>query len=174
MKVILYMAMTANGIIARENDETPWSAAEWKNYSREVKKSRALIIGRRTYEIMNKNSEFKRLGNPFTIVLTGQPIKASKNFIFVSSPQKAVDTLHERKIRRAILGGGSKTNSEFLKSDLIDEIILDVEPMIFGNGIKLFAEDIFESRLALIKIRKLSKDEVQLHYKVIKNGKKTK
>lgn len=57
-------------------------------------------------------------------------------------------------------------NSSFLKERLIDEIYLDVEPIILSNGIKLFADAEFESKLELIEIKKISKDEVQLHYKV--------
>ena len=70
MKVTLYMAMTANGMIARKNGDTPWSASEWKSYSKSVRSHKALIIGRRTYEIMKKGNDFKRIGNPFVVVVS--------------------------------------------------------------------------------------------------------
>ncbi|MBS3051518.1 MAG: dihydrofolate reductase [Candidatus Aenigmarchaeota archaeon] len=168
MKVILYMAMTANGMIARENDETPWSGIEWKNYAKEVRKHKALILGRRTYEIMKKSGEFKRVGNPFTVVVTSQSIKSDGNCVFAISPEKAVSIMEERKIKNAVLGGGASLNASFMKSGLVGEIILDVEPMIFGKGIKLFAEENFESYLSLVGIRNLSKNTIQLRYKVRK------
>lgn len=53
-----------------------------------------------------------------------------------------------------------------MKANLIDEIYLDIEPIILGTGIKLFVNAEFEAKLQLMGIKKLSKDEVQLHYKV--------
>ena len=53
-----------------------------------------------------------------------------------------------------------------MKENLIDEIILDVEPLIFGKGIKLFSEGNFEAKLELLEVRKISDNVVQLRYKV--------
>ncbi len=46
MKVILYMAVTPNGMIAKKNDDTSWvSEIEWKNFSSMIKKYGNMIIG---------------------------------------------------------------------------------------------------------------------------------
>lgn len=38
MNVILYLAMTANGLIAKEEDDTSWvSKVEWKSFSGIIK-----------------------------------------------------------------------------------------------------------------------------------------
>ena len=63
MKVILYMAMTANGMIARENDEAPWSKVVWREYYKFIKQNKNIIVGRRTYELMKNANEFEKLGN---------------------------------------------------------------------------------------------------------------
>jgi len=168
MKIVLYMAMTVNGIIARENDETPWSDAEWKAYISEVKKIRTLIVGRRTYEIMKESDNFKKLGNPFVIVLTKMKVKNRENFAFVSSVDAAIELVKKKKISRVLLGGGSTTNTEFIKRNLVDEMIVDVEPIIFGSGIPLFKENYSELNLKLLNTKKISKNEVQLHYRVVK------
>ena len=52
MKVVLYMAMSVNGCIAKENNETPWSDAVWESYYKIAKQFKAIILGRKTYEIM--------------------------------------------------------------------------------------------------------------------------
>ncbi|MEM5772619.1 MAG: hypothetical protein QXL86_00085 [Candidatus Aenigmatarchaeota archaeon] len=40
MKIVLYMAATPNGMIAKENDDTSWvSEVEWKSYSSMIKKT---------------------------------------------------------------------------------------------------------------------------------------
>ncbi len=63
MKIILYMAVTANGYIARDNGEVDWATeTEWANFSAMIKKNGNMIIGRKTYEVMLKNDEFNRSG----------------------------------------------------------------------------------------------------------------
>ena len=45
--------------------------------------------------------------------------------------------MKKRGFKSAILGGGAKTNAHFLKAGLVDELLLTIEPKIFGNGISL-------------------------------------
>lgn len=168
MKITLYMGMTLNGIIAKENDEAPWSQEIWKSYYKITKKFKAIILGRRTYDIMKPLNEFEKIGNPFTLVLSNKSQIKEKNIISIKSPHEAIKILKEKGMKEALLCGGSKVNSSFMKENLIDEIILDIEPMLFGRGIPLLQGDNFEKKLELIKIKKLSKDTIQVHYKVKK------
>ena len=76
-----------------------------------------------------------------------------------------------RKRRASFTGakfGGGTLNTSFMAENLIDEIYLDVEPIVFGKGIRLFKENDFEAKLKLLEIKKLSNDEIQLHYQVLK------
>ncbi len=168
MKVVLYMAMTANGMIATEDDNTPWLKAEWKSFEAAQKKAGNYIMGRRTFDVSLTANCFPYHG--LNIVMTKQKIdnKWGDNVVFVKTPQEAINVLKNKKFKTAFLGGGGQANAAFMKENLVDEIILDIEPMIFGKGIKLFAEGDFQSKLKLIGIKKLSKDEIQLRYKVVK------
>lgn len=160
--------MTVNGYIAKENDDTPWSEVEWKSYTATVKKYKALIVGRKTYEIMRQRDEFNKIGSPLVIVLTKKKQALTANTFFVTSPKEALQLLEQKGIKQAIVGGGSHVNKSFLKENLVDELIVDIEPLIFGRGIKLFAEEDFEKSLEIIETKQLSNNEIQLHYKVIK------
>jgi dihydrofolate reductase len=174
MKVVLYMAITANGLIAKENDDTSWvTETEWKSFSGMIKKIGNMIIGRRTYEIMIKNDEFNRskLNKIKTVVMTSDASLKVRNpkFIFTAnSPQEALDILKNQGFKDIMICGGGRLNSSFMKENLVDELYLDIEPLIFGKGIKLFSDTDFESKLKLIGIKKLSKDEIQLHYRIVK------
>ena len=99
MKTILYMATTANGMIARENDEAPWSDIIFKSYYSFVKKAKNIIVGHKTYKIMVEYDEFKKLGDPVAIVLSSYPkpeeVK-NKNHFFVDTPQKALEILKKK------------------------------------------------------------------------------
>jgi len=168
MKVILYLAITANSLIARENDATDWvSPIEWKNYAAMVAKAGNIIIGRRTYEVMLRNKEFSKLGK-VKVVVVSTKLKINKKITVVKSPQEALTFLRRERFSLALVCGGGKLNSSFMKASLIDELYLDIEPIILGTGIKLFAEAEFDAKLELLRIKKLSKDEVQLQYKVKK------
>lgn len=169
MKIILYMAMSLNGYIAKEGDETPWSDEIWKSYYKIAKQFQTIILGRRTYDIMKENSEFEKIGNPFTIIVSSNKnMKNKGNFYFVKYPKEAIEILKNKGFTEALLGGGSKINSSFMKDNLVGEIILDVEPVVFGKGIKLFAEGDFEKKLKLIEMKKISNDLIQLNYEVRK------
>ncbi len=168
MKTILYMSMTANGMIAKENDDTSWvSPAEWQSFRSMIKKAGNMILGRRTYEVMLRNNEFEKLGK-VKVVVVSQTLKAGRRITLIKSPREALTYLQRQGFSTALICGGGKLNSSFMKEKLIDEIYLDIGPIILGTGIKLFADAEFEAELQLTGIKKLSKDEVQLHYKMKK------
>ena len=50
---------------------------------------------------------------------------------------------------------------------LVDEIYIDIVPLIFGSGVRLFKEGDFNAKLRLNGIKMLSKQVMQLHYRVI-------
>jgi len=169
MKVVLYMAMTVNGYIAKENGDTPWSDAVWNGYYNFVKKRGNIILGKRTYELMKDANEFEKLNFPTTVVVSNSPDKqGGDKTIFVPSPKEAVRVVKEKGFSEAIVGGGSKLNAGFLKEGLLDEIYLDIDPLLFGKGIKLFDETDTEAKLELLAANNLSKNTLRLHYKVLK------
>ena len=165
MKIILYMAMTANGYIAKENNETPWSDEEWESFSEKVKKIKNLVVGRKTFEIMEEGEEFQKIGNPFTVIVSN---KKEDNSNFVNSPEQAIKLLEEKGFSEILIAGGGILNSSFMQKGLVDEIYLDIEPFLFGKGFKLFADNDFETKLELLETKQLSKNVIQLHYKILK------
>lgn len=168
------MAMTVNGFIAKEDDNTSWvSENEWKSFSGMIKQAGNMIIGRRTYEIMIKNNEFERskLDKIKTVVVTSDVSLKIHNpdFIFtVRSPKEALNILRKQGFKKILVCGGRTLNASFMKENLVDEMYIDIEPIIFGRGIKLFADADFESKLKFLGTKKLSGNEIQMHYKIIK------
>lgn len=168
MKVILYMATTVNGLIAKEDDDTSFvSETEWNSYSSIVQKAGNVIFGRRTYEIITKQPEFKEFEKVKVVIISNQDIKTlSSNHLVAKSPKEGIELLKE--FEQVIVAGGGMLNSAFMKEKLVDEIYLDIEPIALGKGIKIFADEDFEANLELIETKKLSDNEIQLHYKVKK------
>lgn len=167
MKVILYMAISANGMIAKENDNTSWiSEIEWNSYSLAVRRAGCLIVGRRTYHILTKQPEFVKLKDIKLVVVSKEifPLVA-ENHQIASSPNEAIEKLKD--FEEIIVAGGGILNTSFIESNLVDEIYLDIEPIIFGKGIKIFNDGNFERKLELLGIKKLSSNEIQIHYKLV-------
>lgn len=162
------MAMSVNGMIAKENDDTPWSDEIWKNYYKTAKRFKAIIVGRRTYDLMNSVNEFGKIGNPFVIVLSHQKKDKNQKHTFLQDPNQAIELLNKKKFKEVLLGGGGTVNGLFMKENLIDEIYLDIEPKVFEKGIHLFGDSDFDADLKLLNVKKISKNLIQLHYKVEK------
>jgi len=169
MKVILYMAISANGMIAKSNDDTSWiSQEEWKSYSEAVRKAGNLIVGRRTYHILTKQPEFSEFKDVrLVIVSKNNNLKLlSSNHFIANSPKEALNIMKGAK--EVVVAGGGILNNSFLVENLIDEIYLDIEPIILGEGIPIFKGKDFERKLKFLGMKKISDDELQLHYKVQK------
>jgi len=171
MKVTLYMATTINGFIAKENDDTSFvSEIEWNSFRKMIKNVGNMIIGSRTYKIMKDGGEFENLENVRVLVVlneSGLETIADAHSI-VKSPKEALAILEKEGFDNALVAGGGTLNTSFITENLVDEIYLDVEPVAFGKGIKLFRENGFEAKLELLETKKLSDNEIQLHYRVLK------
>jgi dihydrofolate reductase len=165
LNVCLYMAISVNGCIATTDERTPWSEEVWDSYHKIVSRFKNMIVGRRTYEIMKEVNEFETLKNPITLVITSDKAAANyNNIVFVSTPELALKELAERNFSTALVAGGSRLNQAFLQKGLINEIYLDIEPFIFGNGLPLFSPSKKELNLSLQSVNRIGKNTVQLHY----------
>lgn len=162
-------------MIAKKDDDTSWvSKKEWDSYSLAVRTAGNLIIGHRTYNIITKQPEFSEFKDvKITVVSQRNFSTLSPNHLVAHSPKEALGLLKDFK--EIIVAGGGILNSSFLAKNLIDEIYLDVEPLVFGDGIPLFAtagppagKAGFEYKLKLLGVKKLGDQTIQLHYKVQK------
>lgn len=161
------MAITSNGYIAHMDDSTPWSDDEWQAYAEEVKKIGNIIIGYHTYELM-KDTAFDKIGNPLVVVVSSKEIPNSTNVVFVKTPEEALAVISARGFSVTTINGGSILLSSFAQKKLIDEVILDIEPFLFGKGIPLFKENDFELQLLLKDVTKIGKNSLQIRYSVKK------
>lgn len=165
MKTVLYMAISADGFIAGPNDETPWSNEEWAAFQEFVKSCDTVLPGRRTYEIMSKQGEF--VVGPEYIVVTSNASADTGNFRKVSIKNKSdlpqVDAL-------GVIGGG-ELNGHLAELNVFDEMILDVEPITFGNGTGLFGSHDVRLNLALLESKRLGSGTLHNRYKVLGTAK---
>ena len=169
MKVILDMVITVNGVIARKDfTEDFFPKYNWNIFCGIANKIGCLIFGRKTYEII-KDYRPKDLKNVTKIVVSkSKKFKNQNKFFFVKSPKEALSIARTLGFKEILLAGGGNINSEFMKLNLVDEIFLNVNPVIVNNGINVFGDLNFEHKLKLLKIKKLRDNIIRIHYKILK------
>ncbi|MBI5221369.1 MAG: dihydrofolate reductase [Candidatus Magasanikbacteria bacterium] len=156
MKVILLMAITVDGKIAKSPDHpATWtSRADKKVFVAETKKAGVIIMGETTYDTIGKP-----LPGRLNIVMSLSPDK-NKNIPglleFTNTPPKELlAELESRGFSSVIIGGGATINGLFLREKLIDEIWLTIEPKIFGEGLSLFKGAEVDVDLELLEVNKI-------------------
>lgn len=156
--------MTADGKIAKDKTQfADWTSREDKKLFVEIsKKIGVIMMGENTFKTLpaplkeRLNVVFSRQNNPV-------PIEGVK---WVNGePEKILEELENMGHKSVLLGGGSFLNSLFLEKKLISEIILTIEPKIFGEGLSLFNKDL-SVNLKLLEFKKLNDNTLMLRYQV--------
>lgn len=169
MKIILIMVMSADGIIAKNDNHNAftWTSQEDKDHFLNLSKQIGVVVmGGNTFRASGRNTYPGRMA----YVLTNNPeqYEFGENVEALSgTPQAVAAELRNRGHEQVALIGGATVNRDFLRAGLIDEIFLTVEPIIFGRGLHLFEEDDLEIKLKLISSMKFNEQgTLLLNYKV--------
>jgi dihydrofolate reductase len=162
----MMMAMTADGKIAKNDHHNPtdWTSKEDKKLFAEISKEcKAVMMGEKSFKVMPGPLK-DRLNVVFTLDKNPPEIEGVK---WVSGdPEAVLEELEKLGYKKALLGGGSYLNSLFLEYKLINEIILTIEPKIFGTGLSLFSKE-FEINLKLEEVKKINDDSIMVRYKIV-------
>ncbi len=138
MEVILLMAMTLDGKIARTQSElVNWTGKKDKQYFVKVTRDAGVVImGSKTFDT---------IGHPLpgrkNIVMTRDKTRKNDDpsLVFTDqAPARILADLKRQGFDRAALIGGSVINSLFAKEHLITRIHLTLVPKVFGQGLSLF------------------------------------
>ena len=159
------MATTIDGKIAKNSSHFPsWTSKEDKKmFAKISKEHKVVMMGEKTFDTFPAPLK-ERLNVVFTFKKNPPKIKGVK---WVSGDILTVlQELEKDGYKTALLGGGAYLNSSFLEKKLIDEIIITIEPKIFGQGLSLFQKD-FDINLKLLDIKKINKNSIVLKYKII-------
>lgn len=167
------MAISASGIIATESgNEDFLSHQNWEMFCELAGEYGNFIVGRKTYEAVQKWDDgynFDDLVDIEKIIISqNKDFDLAEGYTLASSPQEALAKLSEKGFEKALVTGGAKINSEFAKANLLDEVMLNVEPVLVGKGIPLFAPQDFEIKMKLTSVKQSESGIVTLKYVVLK------
>jgi dihydrofolate reductase len=169
-KVVLYIAQSLDGYIARENDDISWLSIvdrdyEDYGYDEFIKTIDTVFMGRKTYEkVLTLGVEFPHKDKT-CYVLSKKLLGADENVQFFNG--SIVDLITEIKAQQGkdiFLDGGSELVRLFRDNNLIDEYVISIIPILLGKGIRLFRETESENNLRLVKSETFESGLVKLKY----------
>lgn len=170
MKITVYLASSVNGMISQKSNVPDWLSQEYMDgFGAITEKTKAVIMGKTTYNILAPDYlPLKDEGTLVVLTHNTSATPAQSNVIFTDKNARAIATLLEsRGHKEAVIIGGTQAVSEFLKTGLVDDVILTVEPFLFDGGLPLI-KDTGDVKLILKEAKKVSDKTVQLHYSVVK------
>jgi dihydrofolate reductase len=179
-KIIVYIAVSADGFIARTDGSVDWldRPRPKGNYGMGVfyKSIDTILWGRKTCDVA---LDFQKKG------ITGSAFdKKVKNYVFTRGPlpstapagvefvneniQAFTKRLRGQKGKNIWMMGGAAIIASFLDEGEIDEFVIHVIPKFIGEGISLFVPGRRNVALKLISCAKFPDGVVKLHYAVRK------
>ncbi|MBN8696217.1 MAG: dihydrofolate reductase [Bacteroidetes bacterium] len=170
-KVILYIATSLDGYIAKPNDDLSFLSIVHKEgldygYTDFVNSVDTVILGRKTYDwVMTQVPEFPHADkNAYIITRTTKP-SIGKTQFYTADLKALISQLKSEQGKNIFIDGGAELVNTLLKDHLIDELIISIIPILVGDGIKLFKDGRPEQNLELISSQQFETGLVQVHYK---------
>ena len=172
-KLKYYVACSVDGFIGHEDGSISGFIPEGEHvtdYLESFKWFDVVLMGRKTYEF----------GFQFGVT---NPYPSMKQYVFSrtmkESPDKNVELVSENIIelvkqlknetgKDIYLCGGADLATTLFAENLIDEIILKLNPFLMGSGIPLFSGTIKQTELELTHSKIYENGVLLLHYRVKK------
>jgi len=166
IRFAVFIATSLDGFIARPDGGLDWLDRfhdEDHGYQSFFASVDALVIGRGTYDTVLGFSSWPYAGKR-VIVCTSRPANPSRGEeLWSGSPRTLAERLDREGVRRVYLDGGALIRS-FLREGLVDELTVDVVPLVLGAGRPLFASGLPEVPLRLLGTTAFPSGLVQLRY----------
>lgn len=179
-KIIVYIATSADGFIARLDGSVDWLDRPQPkgNYGMGIfyKSIDTILWGRKTCDMVLEFQKKGLAGAAFdtrvkNYVFTRGPLPSAvpAGVRFVNEPVKTfAKRLRAQKGKNIWMMGGAGIIASFLDEQEIDEFMIHVIPTLIGEGIPLIAPRHRNVPLTLVSCTKFADGVVKLHYAVSK------
>ena len=167
MKVIIYLASSANGMISNKKSVPDWLSAEFEQGFLSIcQRTKAVIMGKTTYDFLApEHLPLKEDGSLVVLTHHTDSTPAQPNVVFTDkSPKDIIAMLQSKGHSEVVIIGGASTVSEFLKAGIVNELYLVIEPVLFDGGLPVLKEVKQDFKLSLASVKQLNANTVELHY----------
>ncbi|TCN12082.1 dihydrofolate reductase [Bacillus sp. BK006] len=166
-KIVVYIAASLDGYIARENGEIDWLESvegEGDNgYEAFYQTCDAVVMGKATYDhVLKLTPEFPYLSKKRYVFSRSAQGKDQYAEFINESVASFLNNLSQ-DTKKIWLVGGADILADFLTAKRVDEFIISVIPVLLGAGIPLFKRGIPEMNLKLTDIKQYGQI-AQLYY----------
>jgi len=173
-KIIVYIATSADGYIARPDGDFSWlnrkSVKGDYGIAKFYKRVDTVIMGRKTYDIGVQMGQAGYPGLQNWVFTRSAGRTAAPHIQFTGEDAGAfAQRLRKEKGKHIWLVGGGDVIASFLDAGEIDEFIIHVIPLFIGAGIPLIAPRHRSVELKLLRARRFSDGVIRLHYRVLPN-----
>lgn len=158
--VILYIAASLDGYIATEDDSLEWLfrvEGEGDNgYGAFYDTVDTVLMGRRTYDwvMEHEQGRFPYPGKECYVFSRGRA-GSDGHVTYISEDAAAlIARLQAQEGKKIWMVGGGQSLLDFLRAGLVDEIALNIAPVLLGRGIPLFPKGEYNMDLQLMDIRR--------------------
>lgn len=172
-RIIGYIATSLDGFIATQTDDLGWLFAyDGMNlgeheYTRFLAGIRTLVMGRGTYDFLERDASPWAYAEKRTIVVTSKAIASPKGPLEVRSDVDAlIAELRALDDGDVWMMGGGALQMAFMERGALDELEIYVIPEIIGGGRPLFPPTGLRASPKLISAKALDRGCVRLHYRV--------
>src|SRR6266436_6140037 len=174
-KVIVHIATSADGYIARSDGDLDWLTSRpapkgFYGMNAFMKSIDTTVFGRKTYEVGQRlGAKFDSNSRSIVFSRHAPPADVPSGVEFVNEAiGPFVSRLREQPGKDIWLMGGGELIASFLDAQAIDEFVISVAPVFIGEGIPLLARRHRHVPLDLSSIDRFEDGVVQLHYRVHK------
>lgn len=176
-KLSLFIATSLDGYIAKPNDDLSFlklveQEGEDYGYAEFTANIDTIILGRKTYDYVLREIGSSHYDNGqrdvYVITRTERP-SVDRTTFYTGSLTELIQRLKSESGKNIYCDGGAEIVNELLKSDLIDEFIISIVPILVGNGTRLFKDGRPEQQLELLNVKTFDTGLTQLHYKRANN-----
>ncbi|MFK7795780.1 MAG: dihydrofolate reductase family protein [Gammaproteobacteria bacterium] len=168
MKTTLFLSVSIDGMIADKQGIPMFPEGAWEEWCSLVNDTGNVIAGRSSFEQVNNPEMGAALHPKHKIVLSSKELDLNgTGWMQVASPREALKILKDANVEEAIIGGGRSVAHAFMSEGLVDHIVMDLHPVVFGEGIPMFGDAIEMPQLKLLESKSLNENALRLRYEVI-------
>ena len=191
-RIILQMMISVDGMVSGPDGELDWIANDpgiSQDHLERLEQASVVVLGRDSYPGMrdvwagiaadkNAEADMRAIGkamNETPMVIYGhedKPTSGNDEVRVIKNDQELLEDL--QRLKRETNGtlvsyGGIHFARSLVRLDLVDEIHLDVCPVILGKGQPLFTELTHGTQLRLIKSVTHDSGATEMHYEVVRD-----
>jgi dihydrofolate reductase len=171
MKTTLFLSVSIDGLIADKEGIPLFPEGAWEDWCSMVNDADNVIAGRSSYEQLKNDDMASMLHPTHKIVLSSRDMElGDSSWQQAKSPLEALEILRNKGVEEAIIGGGRAVAYSFMRQQLVDNLVIDLQPVAFGVGTPVFGDDVGTPQLKLLDSRPLNDDAIRLRYQVIHGG----